>query len=132
MLTTVSILLILTAVGLVYYWIDFYVKGGVQVINEDWYVKFQKAFPVADFWTAAVALAGAIILLAGHSFGFFFTLLAASSLIFLGLMDVTFNIQNKLYRFLRTSNEMRFELLINFWTLGFGIALIIFAWRNLV
>ena len=47
MLITVSVLLIGTAIGLIYYWIDFYIKGGVQVVNEDWYVRFQKAFPAA-------------------------------------------------------------------------------------
>ena len=35
MLITLSVLLIGTAIGLIYYWIDFYVRGGVQVVNED-------------------------------------------------------------------------------------------------
>jgi len=30
-----SVLLIGTAIGLIYYWIDFYIKGGVQAVNED-------------------------------------------------------------------------------------------------
>jgi len=50
MLITVSVLLIGTAIGLIYYWIGFYVRGGVQVINEDWYIRYQKAFSVADLW----------------------------------------------------------------------------------
>jgi hypothetical protein len=41
---------------------------------------------------------GAIGLLAGQKYGAIFTFTTASSLIFLGLMDVTFNIQSKLYR----------------------------------
>ena len=97
MTITVSVLLIGTAVGLVYYWIDFYINGEVQAINEDWYIKFQKAFTAADLWAAICALVGAIGLLLGQTFGEFFALIAASSLIFLGLMDVAFNIQNKLY-----------------------------------
>jgi len=131
MLITLSVLLIGTAIGLIYYWIDFYIRGGVQVVNEDWYVGFQKAFPTADLWTAACALIGAIGLLSGQTYGLFFALLTASSLIFLGLMDVTFNIQNNLYRLVGTSGQMKFELFINSWTLGLGIALIVFLWPRL-
>jgi len=126
-----SVLLIGTAVGLIYYWIDFYIKGGVQAVNEDWYMRFQKAFTAADSWTAACALVGAIGLLAGETYGVLFAFIAASSLIFLGLMDVTFNIQNNLYRLVRKSGQMKFELFINLWTLGLGIALIAVFWPRL-
>jgi hypothetical protein len=126
-----SVLLIGTAVGLIYYWIDFYIKGGVQAVNEDWYTRFQKAFTVADLWTAVSALVAAIGLLAGQTYGVLFTFITASSLIFLGLMDVTFNIQNNLYRLIGKSSQMRFESFINLWTLGLGIALLVLFWPRL-
>lgn len=131
MSVTFSVLLIGTAIGLIYYWIDFYIKGGVKVVNEEWYVRFQKSFPIADLWTAASALVGAIGLLVEENFGLFFSIIAAGSLIFLGLMDVTFNIQNKLYRLIVSSSQMKFEVFINIWTLGLGIALLIFLWPRL-
>ncbi len=40
-------------------------------------------------------------------------------------MDVTFNLENRLYRFLDTSWPMRAELVINVWTLGLGAALLV-------
>ena len=126
-----SVLLIGTAVGLIYYWVDFYIKGGVQAVNEDWYIGFQKAFTVADLWTAVSALVAAIGLLAGQTYGVLFAFITASSLIFLGLMDVTFNIQNNLYRLIGKSSQMRFELFINLWTLGLGIALLVLFWPRL-
>jgi hypothetical protein len=126
-----SVLLIGTAIGLIYYWIDFYIKGGVQAVNEDWYIRFQKAFTAADLWTAACAFVGAIGLLTGQTFGALFAVIAASSLIFLGLMDVTFNIQNNLYRLIGKSSQMRFELFINLWTLGLGITLLVLFWPSL-
>lgn len=104
MLITLSILLILTTICCIYYWIDFYIKGEVQTINEDWYVKFQKAFIGADLWMIVSAIIGAIGLLTGQTYGLIFALLAAASLIFLGLMVVIFNIQNNLYRLISTSN----------------------------
>ena len=131
MLIACSVLLIGTAIGLIYYWIDFYREGGVQVVSEDWYIRFQKAFIAADLWTAACALVGAIGLLAGQTYGVLFTFITASSLIFLGLMDVAFNIQNNLYRLVGKSGQMKFELFINVWTLGLGIALLALFWPRL-
>jgi len=125
MIVALSVLLIGTAISVIYYWVDFYTRGGVQVLKEDWYIRFQKAFPAADLWMSACAIAGAIGLLTEQPYGLLFTLLAASSLIFLGLMDITFNIQNNLYRLVTTSGEMKIELLGNVWFLGFGIALIV-------
>jgi len=126
MITTMSTLLILTAIGVVYYWSDFYLRGSVHTIKEDWYIKFERAFPPADIWMAACALVGAIGLLLGQTYGVIFSLLAASSLVFLALMDITFNIQNRLYHLVATLKQMRFELFINLWTLGLGIALIVY------
>ena len=126
MIITMSTLLILTAIGVVYYWSDFYLRGSVHTIKEDWYIKFERAFPPADIWMAACALVGAIGLLLGQTYGVVFSLLAASSLVFLALMDITFNMQNRLYHLVATLNQMRFELFINLWTLGLGIALVIY------
>ena len=132
MFVTPSVLLIGTAIGLTYYWVDFYVRGGVQVVNEDWHVRFQKAFLTADLWTAACALVGAIGLLSGQTYGLLFVLITASSLIFLGLMDVTFNIQNNLYRLVTASSQMKFEVFINLWTLGLGFGTIACLWPKIM
>jgi hypothetical protein len=70
-------------------------------------------------------------LLAGQTYGVLFTFITASSLIFLGLMDVTFNIQNNLYRLIGKSGQMKFELFINLWTLGLGISLLVLFWPSL-
>jgi hypothetical protein len=120
-----SVLLIGSAVFCIYYWVDFYITGGVHVIKDDWYIKFQNSFPAADLWMSTCAILGAVGLLTEQTYGVLFALLAASSMIFLGLMDVTFNIQNRLYRLVASSGQMKFEVFINVYALGFGIALII-------
>jgi len=127
-----AVLLIITALFTIYYWADFYTKGGVRVVNEDWYMKFEKAFPIADLWMAACCLLGATGLLTEQTYGSFFSLLAASSLIFLALMDITFNIENNLYRLIATSSQMVLELAINLWGLTLGIVLITYLWPSFI
>jgi len=127
-----AVLLIGSAVGVIYYWVDFYIRGSVHVVKEDWYIKFQRAFPPADLWMSACAIVGAIGLLTGQAYGLLFTLLAASSMIFLALMDITFNIQNNLYSLVSTSGQMKFEVFINIWTLALGIGLIVYVWPEIV
>jgi hypothetical protein len=124
MFITFAVLLICSAVVCIYYWADFYIRGTVHVIKDDWYIKFQNSFPVADLWMAACAIVGAVGLLMEETWGLIFALITGSSLIFLGLMDITFNVQNNLYRHARTSTEMKFEVFLNIWALGFGVALI--------
>jgi hypothetical protein len=126
-----SLLLVLTVILMIYYWVEFFFRKGVQVIQDEWYIKFQKAFPVADMWLTLCALLGAIGLLTEQDYGFFFSLLAASSMIFLALMDITFNVEIKLYRLIRTSNEMKMELAANIWFSSVGIILIISLWTRM-
>ena len=126
-----AVLLIISALVVIYYWADFFIRGGVNVIKEDWYIKFERAFPPADIWMAICALLGAIGLLTGQAYALLFLALAAGSLLFLALMDITFNVQNRLYRLVATSNEMRFELLLNVWALGLGIGLIVYLWPRM-
>ena len=128
-----AVLLIVTAFFAIYYWADFYLRGGVSVIEDEWYIKFEKSFLVADLWgLSACSLIGAIGLLTEQSYGPFFSLLAAGSMIFLALMDITFNIQNGLYPLIALSNQMVLELVINLWTLVLGITLIVHLWPILV
>jgi hypothetical protein len=118
----------MSAILLIYYWVDFFFRKGVQVIQEDWYIIFQKAFPIADIWIAICAFLGAIGLLTDQNLGIFFSILAASSMIFLALMDITFNFENKMYRLIKTSSEMKMELAANIWFLSVGVILIISLW----
>ncbi len=110
------------------YWIVFFTSGDVQVRADDVYLAFEKAFPPADAWMSLCALLGAIGLWRGRSWGFLFALLAASSSIFLGLMDVTFNLNQGIYAIAGT--ETLIEILINLATLLLGPVIIVYLWKN--
>ena len=97
MLTTFSVLLICSSIVCIYYWLDFFITGGVHVVKEEWYVKFQKSFLVADLWMSACAIVGAIGLLAEKTYGILFALIAGGSLIFLGFHE-TFERVVRIYR----------------------------------
>jgi len=126
-----SVLMLVSSAVVIYYWIDFYLRGAIYVVNEDWYIKFQKSFPPADLWMAACGIVGAIGLLTGQAYGLIFALLAASSAIFLALMDITFNIENRLYSLVAKSSQMKFEVVLNVWALFLGIGLIIYVWPKI-
>jgi hypothetical protein len=122
--------LYLTAAVTAIYWLDFYFGSAVSAKQEEWYRIFQRAFLPADAWMALCATFAATGLLLGRPFGAKCGLLAGSALVFLALMDITFNAQNGLYPLAASSNAMRLEILINVWTLALGGAVIAALWSK--
>jgi hypothetical protein len=119
-----AILLVLTAIGILMYWTDYWTYGTVNATKADWYLKFESSFVVADCWVALCCVLGAYGLVRARRAGVFFSLLAGGCLVFLGLIDITFNIQNDMYDMTNRSEAMQIELFINLWTLGFAALLL--------
>jgi hypothetical protein len=65
--------------------------------------------------------------MAAKKLGVLFGLLAASSAIFLGLMDVLFNLQQGIYAI--GGVETTIEMAINLLTLGMGPVIIVYLWK---
>lgn len=120
-----GVLLLVTAAVTVAYWVDFFVRGSVQTVQEEWYLRFERAFPAADAWMSVCCVVAGVGLLRGAAAGDAYGLVAAGALVFLGLMDVTFNLQNGLYRLLPGSAQMWSELVINVWCLALGTVLLV-------
>jgi hypothetical protein len=121
----IAILLFVTSVVTLAYWADFFLHGSVNVVEAEWSIRFQRAFPAADAFMSVCAGVAGVGLLADAAYGVALALVTGGALIFLGLMDVTFNVQNGLYAHLRSSWPMRAELVINLWSLGLGAALLV-------
>jgi len=94
-----AILQIILAVGIVGFWIFFFKVENKDPEKEEWYLKHEISFPLPDLGLIAVCLlVAATGLLIGERFGIFFTIVAGGGLMFLGLIDFAFNLQNGLFK----------------------------------
>ncbi len=121
-----AVLLGLTGLVTVLYWVLYFTTGAVQAETSAVYIAFENSFPAADGWMSLACFLGAAGLWLRRHWGLLFSLCAGSAMIFLGLMDVLFNLENGMYAVI--AGEMAFEILINVWTLGFGAFLLAFLW----
>jgi hypothetical protein len=125
-----GVCLILTAIITVAYWADYFTSAEVAVVPARWYTAFESSFPVADCWIALTSLLAGVGFWRGSPRAGALGLLAGSALLYLAAMDITFNLENGLYPLARASNAMRFEMLINAWSLGFGVVTTVVGWRR--
>jgi len=125
-----GVCLILTAAVTVAYWVDYFTSAEVAVVPARWYTAFESSFPVADGWMALTSLLAGIGFWRGSPHAGRLGLLAGSALLYLAAMDITFNLENGLYALACASNAMRFEVLINGWSLGMGVWVVIAGWRR--
>lgn len=84
------------------YWILWFVApSAVQLIKPDdsyypYYIGFEQSFLLADIWIVGASLIGVFGLQKMRPIGFLFLNLAASSAIFLGLMDLNYNLTHSI------------------------------------
>ncbi len=90
------------------------------------YVSFEQAFLLADAWLAICALIAALALLMKRENGLLWSLLAGSSAIFLGLMDLLYDFQHGVFAPLTSAGVI--ELAIVVLLLGLGLTVIVQAW----
>lgn len=62
------------------------------------YIAFESSFPLPDAWIVILLLISAYGILKEKSFGGFFAAAAGGALVFLGLIDISFNIQQGVYQ----------------------------------
>ncbi len=129
----VAILLALTAIFTMVFWIVFFADTAAQADSflarqsACWYA-WERSFPLADAWMAVAALIGAWGLVRMRPWGLLFCELAGSALVFLGLMDILFFVQNGLY--LPFNADVAVEAFIHAWVTGFGVFVITYVWRR--
>ena len=122
---TVAALLAVTAAGTAAYWIA---GNALHSSETDAYVAFEHAFPAADTWMASAAIAAAIGLVRRRPWAVLAGIAAGSALVFLGLLDVLFNLEQGLYA--RPSAAMAVEAVINLFCLAAGPFCMAYFWRH--
>jgi len=132
-LTVTAILMLLTAIGTILFWVTFFAdlevqRSGYLVSQCDAWFAWEMSFPLADGWMAATAILGAVGLWRLRPAGLLFGLVSGGAMVFLGLMDVLFFLQNGLY--LPLTGEVAVELLIHIWTVAFGLFAIAYVWTQ--
>jgi hypothetical protein len=125
------ILMLFGTVSTAVYWsIWFFVdRSLIANQNTDVYFAYENAFPLADLWMASTSLAGAIALYRRHGTTLLWMLLAGSSSIYLGLMDVLFNLENGIYA-VHSGFRLVLEFGINILAFAIPTYGIVFAWRS--
>jgi hypothetical protein len=119
------------AAGMVSFWIAFFTTDLISIDDphlKEIYLAFESAFPVPDAYLSIVLTIGGIGLLRKRSYGNFFSLMGGASLIFLGLLDISFNIQHGIY--LTGVAEGIMNILINLLCFGGGIFLVLIIWKK--
>jgi hypothetical protein len=123
----------LTAVGTLLFWVAFFAdleaqRGGYLASRSDAWFAWEMSFPLADGWMALTAILSAVGLWRRRSTGLLFGLVSGSAMVFLGLMDVLFFLENDLY--LPLNAEVAVESFIHLWAVAFGLFAITYVWRH--
>ena len=119
---------IVTGVGFVLFWIAFFTVGLAPDNAPSCYFTYEHSFLLPDGVLAMLLLVAGITLSKSKPAGRTLSLIAAGALVFLGLLDFSFNLQNGVY--LTSTIDLVLNALINIWCAGFGIATAVLIGRK--
>ncbi|MBN1689501.1 MAG: hypothetical protein JW901_00590 [Dehalococcoidia bacterium] len=115
----ISALEIVTGVGILLFWIAFFTVGMAPENPPPGYFAYEHSFPLPDGLMCILLIAAGILLMKNRRAGMILSLIGAGALIFLGLLDFSFNLQNGVYA--ASVLDMVINGLINAWCVGFGL-----------
>jgi hypothetical protein len=93
------------------------------------YYAFENSFPLADSWMVLTGLAASVALLRKRASALLWCIAAGAISIYLGLLDVLFDLENGIYRSADTGGVV-VEIVINVLTLSMGVVVLAWAWRS--
>lgn len=97
--------------------------------HSDSYYAFENSFPAADLWMVACGVAASLALVRRRASSLLWILAAGATSIYLGLLDVLFDLENGIYGSPDTGGVC-VEVAINVLTLAFGAVIMVWAWRS--
>jgi hypothetical protein len=93
------------------------------------YYAFENAFPAADAWLAFASAATAWTLYKRRPSAVLWLLVSGSSSVYLGLMDILFDLENNVYRAPDVGAVIT-EIVINLSSLAIGVWMMWFGWHH--
>ena len=93
------------------------------------YYAFENSFPVADAWMTLVGLAATVALFRRRASSLLWSIAAGTTSIYLGCLDVLFDLENGIYRSVDTGGVI-VEVVINVLTLSMGVVVLVWAWQK--
>lgn len=117
----IAILELVTGVGLILFWVGFFTIGLAPKNPPKGYLEYEHSFPLPDGLLAVLLLVAGTLLLLNNPLGGNLSLIGAGALIFLGVLDFSFNIQNGIYKI--SKSDLILNAFINLWCVGFGMAI---------
>lgn len=114
---------IATAVGIAVFWLLFFTVGVAPTRPPPGYFAFEYSFVLSDIVLSLALLIAGALLLQERPFGRVLSLACAGSLVFLGLVDLSFNAMNGMYTTDLVDGVLSAG--INLWCLGFGALVVI-------
>jgi hypothetical protein len=122
-LKTIAVLELMTGAGLILFWIGFFTIGLAPENPPQCYFAYEHSFPLPDIIMAIFMLAAGMLLLKNREAGRTLSLVCSGGLMFLGVLDFSFNIQNGVYMI--STLDLALNAFINIWCVVFGIAIVI-------
>ena len=129
----IAIFQLLIAIGLIGFWLMFYFTEVKNRKMSEVEYKHEISFPLPDLgWVLPNLIVAAIGLLLEQWFGYLFTVTSASGMMFLGLIDLAFNLQNKKFNI----KEYKFDAVLSIFIVAimliFGPIFLIYGGFNLL
>jgi hypothetical protein len=121
-----KLLLLITASGIVVFWCVFFAdikhaNISVFVLKEPCWLKWELSFPVADLSVAVFSFVALMLHLKNDLRAYIYQAIASGGMLFLGIIDMTFFVENKLY----IGFDGFIEAIIHLWLLIAGLYLAI-------
>lgn len=114
---------------LIVFWIYFWFVERKNPENSQVYIAFESSFPLADLLCLAPSLLiAAIGLITEQRFGIFFIIISGGVQIFLGLLDLSFNLQQGQYKGKKTDTIL--NLVNQGYCFIFGVLYLIYGFLN--
>jgi hypothetical protein len=115
------------AAGNVAYWIGF-AAGPARTDDSEEYLDFERSFPLADAYLAAISGTASVACWRADPRALPLGLMASSASIYLGCLDVLYNLRHGKYR--NPGGAMGAEVVINATSLGLGAFSAWALWRS--